>query len=122
MDAGEIASERTEPGVAVITFSGEHDLNTAPDLRHKLAAEIEDGSAIVVDLSGAAFIDSSILGAMLDARRRARDARIGFEVALDGGAQPVERVLDVTGLRSSLPVHATRTAAIEAARSGPSGE
>ncbi|HSJ17243.1 MAG TPA: STAS domain-containing protein [Solirubrobacterales bacterium] len=122
MDAGEIVSERTEPGVAVITFSGEHDLNTAPDLRQKLGAEIEDGCAIVVDLSGAAFIDSSILGAMLDARRRARDAGIGFEVALNDGAQPVERVLDVTGLRSSLPVHSTRAAAIEAVRTGPSGE
>jgi len=122
MDAGEIASERVEPGVAVITFSGEHDLNTAPDLRHKLAAEIDDGFAIVVDLSGAAFIDSSILGAMLDARRRARDAGIGFEVTLNSGAQPVERVLDVTGLRSSLPVHSTRAEAIEAARSGPAGQ
>lgn len=122
MDAGEIVSKRTEPGVAVITFSGEHDLNTAPDLRQKLATEIEDGFAVVVDLSGAAFIDSSILGAMLDARRRARDAGIGFEVALNDGAQPVERVLDVTGLRSSLPVHSTRAAAVEAARSGQSGE
>ena len=118
MEAGEIASERTEPGVAVITFSGEHDLNTAPDLRQKLATEIDDGFAVVVDLSGAAFIDSSILGAVLDARRRARDAGIGFEVALNDGAQPVERVLDVTGLRSSLPVHSTRAAALEAARSG----
>src|SRR5919106_2296184 len=78
MEAGEIASERTEPGVAVITFSGEHDLNTAPDLRQKLTTEIDDGFAVVVDLSGAAFIDSSILGAVLDARRRARDAGIGF--------------------------------------------
>ena len=94
--------------MAVITFTGEHDLNTAPDLRQKLAAELEDGFAIVVDLSGAEFVDSSILGAVLDARRRAREA--------------VERVLDVTGLRSSLPVHSTRAAAIEAARSGPAGE
>jgi len=122
MEAGEIASEHIEPGVAVITFSGEHDLNTAPDLRHKLAAEIDDGFAIVVDLSGAAFIDSSILGAMLDARRRALDAGIGFEVTLNDGAQPVKRVLDVTGLRSGLPVHSTRAAAVEAARSGTAGQ
>jgi anti-sigma B factor antagonist len=122
MDAGAIASEREEPGVAVITFSGEHDLHTTPDLRHKLAAEIEDGFAVVVDLSGAAFVDSSILGAILDARRRALDAGIGFEVALNHGAQPVERVLDVTGLRSSLPAHSTRAAAIESARSGPPGQ
>ena len=106
----------------MITFTGEHDLNTAPELRQTLAAELDDGFGIVVDLSGAAFVDSSILGVLLDARRRAREAGVAFEVALNDGAQPVERVLDVTGLRSSLPVHSTRAVAIEAARSGPASE
>jgi anti-sigma B factor antagonist len=120
MAPGEIASERADPGVAVITFRGEHDLNTAPELRDRLTAQIEDGLPIVVDLSGAAFIDSSILGAVLDARRQAQEMRLGFAVALSEGAQPVERVLEVTGLSSTLPVHPTRAAAIEAARAGPS--
>jgi len=103
----------------VITFSGEHDLNTAPELRDQLGSAIRDGGAVVVDLSGAAFIDSSILGALLDARREAVDAGCGFAVALSGGAQPVERVLEVTGLNSTLPVHPTQAAAVEAARAGP---
>jgi anti-sigma B factor antagonist len=119
MGPGEIASERADPGVEVITFSGEHDLNTAPALRERLDAALRDGVPIVVDLSGAAFIDSSILGAMLDARREAHDRGLGFTVALSEGAQPVERVLEVTGLDSTLPVHTTRAEAIEAARAGP---
>ncbi|MGH2994227.1 MAG: STAS domain-containing protein [Solirubrobacterales bacterium] len=119
MGPGEIASERADSGVTVITFSGEHDLNTAPELREQLATAIRDGGAVVVDLSGAAFIDSSILGALLDARREAFGAGRGFTVALSGGAQPVERVLEVTGLNSTLPVHPTRAAAVEAARAGP---
>jgi anti-sigma B factor antagonist len=119
MGPGEIASERADSGVAVITFSGEHDLNTAPELRGRLAAAIEDRVPVVVDLSGAAFVDSSILGAMLDARRQAHERGLGFSVALSDGAQPVRRVLEVTGLDSTLPVHPSRAAAIEEAHAGP---
>jgi anti-sigma B factor antagonist len=120
MGPGEIATERAAPGVTVITFSGEHDLNTAPDLRERLTIAIGERTPIVVDFSGAAFIDSSILGAVLDARRSAQDAGLGFAVALYEGAQPVARVLEVTGLDSTLPVHQTRAAAIEAAQGSPS--
>jgi anti-sigma B factor antagonist len=119
MGPGEIASERADSGVEVITFSGEHDLNTAPELRGQLAAAIEDRVPIVVDLSGAAFVDSSILGAVLDARRQAHERGLGFAVALSNGAQPVQRVLEVTGLEATLPVHPTRAAAIEQAHAGP---
>jgi anti-sigma B factor antagonist len=119
MGPGEIASERADSGVEVITFSGEHDLNTAPELRGQLAAAIEDRVPIVVDFSGAAFVDSSILGAVLDARRQAHERGLGFAVALSNGAQPVQRVLEVTGLEATLPVHPTRAAAIEQAHAGP---
>lgn len=108
--------------MTLITFSGEHDLNTAPDLRDRLDAALAKEVPIVIDLSGAAFIDSSILGAVLDARRQAEERELGFAVALSDGAQPVERVLEVTGLSSTLPVHPTRAAAIQAAHAGPPRE
>jgi anti-sigma B factor antagonist len=122
MGPGEIASERADPGVAVITFSGEHDLNTAPELRGRLAAALEERVPVVVDFSGAAFIDSSILGAVLDARQQARERGLGFAVALSDGAQPVQRVIEVTGLDTTLPVYPSRSAAIEEAHAGPPGE
>ena len=102
----------------MVTFSGEHDLNTAPELRDQLAGAIAGETPVVVDLSGAAFIDSSIIGAVLDARREAHEKGLGFAVALSQGAQPVARVLEVTNLTSTLPVHPTRDAAVEEARSG----
>lgn len=119
MGPGEIALERVDRGVAVISFSGEHDLSTAPQLRERLAAEIANATPVVVDFSGAAFIDSSILGAVLDARRQAHERGLGFAVSLSNGAAPVERVLQVTGLHSTLPIHPSRDAAIEAAHAGP---
>ena len=74
---------------------------------------------MVIDLSQATFVDSSILGAVLDARRIAGEAGRGFAVACDGSAEPVRRVLEVTGLAEELPVHPNREAALEALAGAP---
>jgi anti-sigma B factor antagonist len=118
---GELALERKEAGLAVLTISGEHDLSTAPNLRRRLDGLLEEGVATVIDLSPATFIDSSILGVILDGRRRAEEAKLGFAVARSNGSDAVDRVLEVTGLRNELPVHARREEALEAA-SGNSGK
>jgi anti-sigma B factor antagonist len=118
---GELALERKDSGLAVLTISGEHDLSTAPNLRRRLNALLDEGTATVIDLSPATFIDSSILGAILDGRRRAQEADIGFAVARSNGSDAVDRVLDVTGLRAELPVHARREEAVTAA-SGKTGK
>jgi anti-sigma B factor antagonist len=118
---GELALERNDSGVAVLTISGEHDLSTAPSLRRRLDGLLEEGVATVLDLSPATFIDSSILGVILDGRRRAAEANIGFAVARSKGSDAVDRVLEVTGLRVELPVHAQREEALMAA-SGNDGK
>jgi anti-sigma B factor antagonist len=105
---GELAIERTDSGVAVLTISGEHDLSTAPILRRRLEGLLDEGTAVVVDLSPTTFVDSSILGVILDGRRRAATAGIGFAIVHANGADAVDRVLEVTGLRAELPVHASR--------------
>ena len=118
---GELALERKDSGLAVLTISGEHDLSTAPTLRRRLHGLLDEGTPTVVDLSPATFIDSSILGVILDGRRRASEAKIGFAVARSSGSDAVDRVLEVTGLRTELPVHAHREEAVTAA-SGYSGK
>jgi anti-sigma B factor antagonist len=118
---GELALERNDKGPSVLTISGEHDLSTAPNLRRRIDGLLDEGIPTVVDLSPATFIDSSILGVILDGRRRASEAQIGFAVARAGGSEAVDRVLEVTGLRAELPVHAQREEAIIAA-SGNSGK
>jgi anti-sigma B factor antagonist len=118
---GELAIERNHADLAVITISGEHDLSTAPSLRRRLDGLLDEGTATVVDLSPATFIDSSILGVILDGRRRAAEAEIGFAVVRSNGSDAVDRVLDVTGLRAELPVHTRREEALLAA-SGNSGK
>ena len=105
MRTGEIVLRQDDSGIPVVAISGEHDLNTAPDLRARLAEVIENGGPVIIDLSPATFVDSSILGAILDARRRAQGAGIGFAVAQGDSAAAVARVLEITGLRDELPVH-----------------
>ena len=116
---GEVALERNDDGLAVLTISGEHDLSTAPTLRRRVDNLLDEGTATVIDLSPATFIDSSILGVILDGRRRAAEANIGFAVVHANGSDAVDRVLEVTGLRTELPVHTRREEALtQAAGSG----
>jgi anti-sigma B factor antagonist len=111
---GEVRSEAAGEGVAVVVLNGEHDLGTVPHVKEALAGAASDGKAILIDLCSATFVDSSILGALLEARRTAVDNDRGFAVACSGEAEPVRRVLEVTGLADELPVHPTREAALAA--------
>ena len=108
---GEVRNE-TADGVEIVVLSGEHDLGTVPRVKEALTGAA--GNAVLVDLCSATFVDSSILGALLEARRTAADGNRGFAVACSGEAEPVRRVLEVTGLADELPVHSTREAALAA--------
>lgn len=111
---GEVRNETADDGVEIVVLSGEHDLGTVPQVKEALGGAANNGKAILVDLSSATFVDSSILGALLEARRTAVEGGRGFAVACGGEAEPVRRVLEVTGLADELPVHPTRDAALAA--------
>ena len=71
MDANPIVLDESADDVVVVVVEGEHDIYTAPTLRERLDEALGKGGGIVVDLTAATFVDSSVLGALLDARRRA---------------------------------------------------
>ena len=122
MDANPIVLDDVAEDVVVVVVEGEHDIYTAPTLRERLDEAIGRGAGVVVDLTRATFVDSSVLGALLDARRRALDAQQGFVVCVGDDVEPgVQRILDITGLVPVLPVLRGREEAIEAARTNGSG-
>jgi anti-sigma B factor antagonist len=124
MDANPIVLEDAAEDIVMVVVEGEHDIYTAPTLRERLDEAIGRGSGVVVDLTGATFVDSSVLGALLDARRRALDAGQGFVVCVGDEVEPgVQRILDITGLVPVLPVVNGREEAIRTARgsNGSSG-
>ena len=58
-----------------------------------------------MDLSAATFLDSSILGALLEARRQALEKTVGLRRLPRGPPEPgVQRILEITGLVPVLPV------------------
>src|SRR5215212_11655429 len=121
MDSNPIVLDDTAGDVVVVVIEGEHDIYTAPALRERLSEAIDRGGGIVVDLTGATFVDSSVLGALLDARRRALDSSKGFVVCVGQTVEPgVQRILDITGLVPILPVMRGRAEAVEAARTNGS--
>jgi anti-sigma B factor antagonist len=122
MDANPIVLDETAGDVVVVVVEGEHDIYTAPALRERLDQAIGRGGGIVVDLTGATFVDSSVLGALLDARRRSLESGQGFVVCAGEAVEPgVQRILDITGLVPVLPVISGRDAAIETARTSGNG-
>jgi len=100
----------TEP--VVIAPVGELDLHAARELRPALDdAAGADFPLLIVDLSEVTFIDSTGLGAILQAHQRLR--RQGREVkvvAPRGSAAAV--LLDLSGLRRALAICASREAAL----------
>ena len=101
MDANPIVLDDTAGDVVVVVVEGEHDIYTAPTLRERLDEALGRGGGIVVDLTAATFVDSSVLGALLDARRRAIEAGQGYVVCVGDTVEPgVQRILDITGPRA----------------------
>ena len=94
---------KTAEDQTTVTVSGELDAYTAPQLR-KVLDEILDGSVgtLVVDLAATSFIDSTGLGVLVGAARKARSQ--DGELILDAPARSVHRVLQITGLTLSIPV------------------
>ena len=92
-------TEQAGDGVCVITMRGEGDLYTAPDLQRALDDALAAGAnEIVVDLGAATFIDSTILGVLMGAAKRARSKR--GEIVLVCDDRRILRVFEVTGVRS----------------------
>jgi len=111
--------DHRDPAVAVLHLAGEHDAYSADRLQKRLAALLDEGLSIVVDLCSVAFIDSATLGALLAARTEAEEAELGFVLRLgDDAAQQVQRIFAITGLTAAFAVASTVEQAVDAARSG----
>ncbi len=91
-----------EPGVAVVTISGEMDLATAPSMADELDAVRRTApERLVVDMSAVAFLSSTGISALLKLHNRCRETTTELVVI---PSRFVLRVLTVTGLVELLGV------------------
>jgi anti-sigma B factor antagonist len=82
---------------AVMVLKGELDVYTGPRLRVCLVELIAEGQRrIVIDLAGLRFIDSTGIGVLVGALKRARLS--GGEIALRSPSAGVRKALEIAGL------------------------
>jgi anti-anti-sigma factor len=90
-------------GQVVIDLRGEVDVYNAPRLREELSRLFQAGrNDILLNVQRLAFVDSTGLGVIIAAAKRAGDA--GGHVTLRAPTRAVQRVLDLTQLRRFLSV------------------
>ena len=92
-------------GFSVIRLRGEADSYSAPRVRNDLAAALATEAPLVVDLTRATFIDSTIVGVMLESLKQCEQLERQFLLLLPDDAAPeVHRLFQLTGLEGLLPV------------------
>jgi anti-anti-sigma factor len=101
------------PGVALVALAGEHDLYSGDELRQAFEQSLAGCDHLIVDLSSAEFIDSTIIAALLQTMKDATRLERKFNVVL-GPAPAVERILEVTGVIPLLGVVPTVERALAA--------
>jgi anti-sigma B factor antagonist len=97
---------------AVIRVSGRVDVDSSPDLRDRLRTLLSEEAlpqAIIVDLAGVSYIETSGIATMIEALRIARHHKTSFR--LQGLSGAALRLFEVTGV----------LALFEANNSGQSG-
>ena len=104
-------------GATIVEAGGELELHNAPRLREELKRICEtDKPRCVVNMSDVSFIDSTGVGVLVGALKRAREH--GGSLALACPQPRVRRVFEITGLLQALPIFDS----LEAAQAACAGE
>jgi anti-sigma B factor antagonist len=81
----------------IYKLGGSLDLATSQSVRAALTGAVEAGMhMLIVDLSGLDFLDSTGLGVLIGAQRRAAERNVQLRFVVVQG--PIERLLQITGL------------------------
>jgi anti-sigma B factor antagonist len=96
----------------VVAVRGEVDLHTAPKVQDAIerAAHTEGVRAVVVDVGGVAFMDSTALSALVRSKDSLQQQDISLRLAAPSKA--VERIFSVTGFEDFFEIFSSREAAI----------
>ena len=104
-----VESRPAPDGVVLVELGGELDIAATSAVRSRVD-EAAGRRALVLDLSGATFVDSSMLKELL--RANAELDRYGTRLVLAGIAPAVQRVLELTRTTDLFTIAADRAAAL----------
>lgn len=111
----EIRHEVLDGDVHAFTVRGELDLDTVPELESALEAALAgDGAATLIDLGGCEFIDSTGIALLVSAWRQleGEESEGNARLVLCCLSDQVRRLLEITGVESSISMHAKREDAL----------
>ena len=116
----EASAAQLDDGIRVVAVQGELDLSTAPELEGPLQEAVAAADAsVVIDLAECSFIDSTGIALIVRAWKQLGDGANGdgaHRVVVCACTDQVRRVLEITGLETSIPMHDSREQAIAALR------
>jgi anti-anti-sigma factor len=115
---GSVRVDRLADSLFVVDLHGEHDLSTVADLRGELTAIFAQGTTVVIDLSEATFIDSSVLSELILAQQRVEnDENKRLAIVAPRGRFPA-RLIDMTDSASLFAIFERRGDALRWANNG----
>ncbi|MDH4140583.1 MAG: STAS domain-containing protein [Coriobacteriia bacterium] len=99
-------SSEIHDDACIMRLHGEVDVYTAPRLKESLTEQIESGCTnVLVDLEDVGFIDSSGLGVLVGALRRAKERSGGVRLVCT--RENVLKIFRITGLDKVFPIFGT---------------
>jgi anti-sigma B factor antagonist len=103
----------TGDAIAVIVVDGHVDFDTAPVLKQNIVRQVNEGSRhLVIDLTGADFIDSTAIGVLVAAYKRLQQSCGSLAIACTN--ENILNVFEIVGLHDMIPIHRSRDDAISA--------
>ena len=103
-DAFDVTTVPHDAGRTIVRVRGELDLSTCAELQAALD-QAPAGEAVIIDLAGCTFVDSSAIRVVLTGATDAEHAGGGLSlVVTDPG---VLRVLEIANVEERVPIHPT---------------
>jgi anti-sigma B factor antagonist len=101
----QIQERAVDDRTAIVAVEGEIHVSTAPEFSTRLSAAVEGGrTAVVLDLTGVMFIDSTGLSVLLTALRQI--TRAGGQMAVVCSNPTVLRLFEITRMDTTFEIHA----------------
>jgi anti-anti-sigma factor len=112
----DVTVESPRAGVAVVAFTGEHDLATSESVSEVLETLVGENELVVADFSSAQFVDSSMLNVLVATEQLARERGTIFRIQL-GTEAIVERAFQISGILQAISWTSSREEALIETRS-----
>lgn len=94
---------KQEQGISIIVLTGEIDLHKSPVARLKILGCLEKGVAVLVDLAGVEYIDSSGVASLVEGFQLAK--KKGVKFGLMGVSAAAMNVLKLARLDKVFPLY-----------------